>query len=62
MKKIFATGTKVKEQILVGRTHEMYKDGKTPEEIASVIKQSVERVLKCIEICKIADQKRSEMK
>lgn len=58
MNKIYATGTKGKEQMLVGLTYKMLRDGKTPEEISIKIKQTIERVNKCILICEKTEEKR----
>lgn len=37
--------------MLIGKTWNMYKDGKTPEEIAIDIKQTIDDVKRCIKFC-----------
>lgn len=62
MKEIYETDTLGKYIVLVGKISSMWRIGKTPDEIAEAIKQPVDKVLECIEICKKAEQKRSETK
>lgn len=51
-----------KEQMNLGITSRLYHEGKTPEEIAEIVKYPIETVRFWIEIIKKADIKRSEMK
>lgn len=57
---IYENQSKGRYQMLIGKTWRMYKDGKTPDEIANNIKQPVEKVLECIEYCRKAHRENIE--
>lgn len=48
------------EVMNLGRTHRLYYEGKTPEEIAAITKYPVQTILEWIEVVKKADEKRAE--
>lgn len=46
----------------LGRTDRLYHEGKTPEEIAEIVKRPVEKILEWIKIVKKADENRAKTK
>ena len=54
--------TKGKDQMLIGKTYNLWRDGKTAEEISVDINQPIDNVNACIEICKDSEEKRKLVK